>query len=143
MTPLDYIRFLIDQGAKLSNRQAEAIHAYFHQMQRRGRVVNIFEGEHPIAFATFFLMHSADQIPRYHLRPVWSTPADAPSGPVIYLDLVCATTWNRQLRRDLSHILTMHYPELRDAYWHRLRGNGLPDRLVHWKIQEVFHAIDL
>ena len=71
---------------------------YFATMAARSRVWRITPRTGASGWVTGFLARSVPEAQAFHARPLWTTPPDAPTGPVLYLDYLLTGGWSKPQR---------------------------------------------
>lgn len=140
LTALDFVRFAIDCGGRLRNKDAQAIHTYFHAMLQRGRVISVTDGTRLLGFCTFFLLRVPSHAERLHFRKPWTTPEDYANGTIVFIDLVACPEWSRDMRDQIEAMIVLHHSQVRRAIWFRLGTQGRPDRERRSARKEVYHG---
>lgn len=114
---------------------------YYAEMAMRNRLVRwTDEDGHCLGHCGFFILPSIQHVSHYYYRPLWSTPADASEGPVVYLDKLWAATWTRQHRTLLEEWLNQQIPSWELAVWYRPRTHQ--DVAYHWRRADAAHLAD-
>ena len=103
-----------------------AMEDYYWNMAARGRLIMVERQGLPALLCTFFVLRGEWELPRFHPRPMWTMPPDAPTGSVIYIDKLGGIQFNRQCIRQIVSWMNQRLPMWETAIWHR-PGHG-PDR---------------
>ena len=144
ITPLDYARFAIDCGGRVSNSEAQALMGYFDRLSRRERLISITAQGQLQGFCAFFLLDREADVPIVHHRAPWTTPPDVWNGHIAFIDLVAAPRWTRALREELTDLITWRYPTVTVGLWYRVLDGQRSDRQCRWRVRrEALHGTTL
>ena len=98
----------------------QRVRDYASRMMERGRFVFIIQKGKPVGWVAFFLVKSTAQAKDFHIREMWSTPLDSPTGVICYVDKMAVNVpWSLELRKAVQESITSRHPQIQRAVWYR------------------------
>ncbi|MDO8656152.1 MAG: hypothetical protein Q7K45_02860 [Nanoarchaeota archaeon] len=131
---VEILKFMGELGVLYEPKTLPMAFDYVSDMLHDHRIVEIRKDGTPHAIIFFSVCNDYEP---YLKKGEFEYLPDNPSGKIIYVEVMIARRWTRELREKFEELLATKYPNFEYGVWHRMASWGDRKVIAKRRLQHV------